>query len=93
MPPILPTATDTLPGLAGPSEHEGAAGVIDSGTCSELASEHVLTVSFSDLPKNSERVADAVERARRVRGTRRDGEDLCSTAEGTPRRRGRPGSG
>ncbi|MDH6706162.1 hypothetical protein P3T27_002885 [Kitasatospora sp. MAA19] len=37
------------------------------------------TVSFSDLSKNSKRVADSVERVQRVRVTRRDGEDLYLT--------------
>jgi hypothetical protein len=38
-----------------------------------------LTVSFSDLSKNSKRVADTVEHAQRVQVTRRDGEDLYLT--------------
>lgn len=38
-----------------------------------------MTVSFSDLSKNSKRVADTVERAQRVHVTRRDGEDLYLT--------------
>jgi hypothetical protein len=38
-----------------------------------------LTVSFSDLSKNSKRVAETVERAQRVQVTRRDGEDLYLT--------------
>jgi hypothetical protein len=40
-----------------------------------------LTVSFSDLSKNSKRVADTVERAQRVHVTRRDGEGLYLTTE------------
>ncbi|EST22105.1 hypothetical protein N566_26805 [Streptomycetaceae bacterium MP113-05] len=38
-------------------------------------------MSFSDLSKNSKRVAEAVERARRVHVTRRDGEDLYLSTE------------
>jgi len=38
-----------------------------------------LTVSFSELSKNSKRVADTVEQAQRVHITRRDGEDLYLT--------------
>ncbi len=38
-----------------------------------------LTVSFSDLSKNSKRVADTVEQAQRVQVTRRDGQDLYLT--------------
>ena len=37
------------------------------------------TVSFSDLSKNSKRVADTVDHAQRVHVTRRDGEDLYLT--------------
>lgn len=37
------------------------------------------TVSFSELSKNSKRVADSVERAQRLQVTRRDGEDLFLT--------------
>ncbi|MGW2872354.1 prevent-host-death family protein [Kitasatospora sp. NPDC001225] len=46
-----------------------------------------LTVSFSELSKNSKRVADTVERAQRVRVTRRDGEDLYLTTERHDRQR------
>ncbi|MFJ9847142.1 prevent-host-death family protein [Kitasatospora sp. NPDC101155] len=46
-----------------------------------------LTVSFSDLSKNSKRVADTVERAQRVHVTRRDGEDLYLTTERHDRQR------
>src|SRR3954467_6924006 len=46
-----------------------------------------LTVSFSDLSKNSKRVADTVERAQRVHVTRRDGEDLYLTTERHDRER------
>ncbi|MFD9688018.1 hypothetical protein ACFWXO_19925 [Kitasatospora sp. NPDC059088] len=45
------------------------------------------TVSFSDLSKNSKRVADTVERAQRVHVTRRDGEDLYLTTERHDRQR------
>ncbi|MCM2576747.1 prevent-host-death family protein [Streptomyces meridianus] len=37
------------------------------------------TVSFSELSKNSKRVADTLDRAQRVHITRRDGEDLFLT--------------
>ncbi|WP_445526699.1 prevent-host-death family protein [Streptomyces cyslabdanicus] len=37
------------------------------------------TVSFSELSKNSKRVADTLDRAQRVHITRRDGEDLYLT--------------
>ncbi|WP_103503262.1 MULTISPECIES: prevent-host-death family protein [Streptomyces] len=46
-----------------------------------------MTVSFSDLSKNSRRVADTVERAQRVHVTRRDGEDLYLTTERHDRHR------
>lgn len=46
-----------------------------------------LTVSFSDLSKNSKRVADTVERAQRVHVTRLDGEDLYLTTERHDRQR------
>ncbi|KIQ62871.1 prevent-host-death family protein [Kitasatospora griseola] len=46
-----------------------------------------LTVSFSDLSKNSKRVADTVEQAQRVHVTRRDGEDLYLTTERHDRQR------
>ncbi|PYC80577.1 prevent-host-death family protein [Streptomyces tateyamensis] len=46
-----------------------------------------LTVSFSDLSKNSKRVADTVEHAQRVHITRRDGEDLYLTTERHDRQR------
>ncbi|MFI5648028.1 prevent-host-death family protein [Kitasatospora sp. NPDC051705] len=46
-----------------------------------------LTVSFSDLSKNSKRVADTVARAQRVHVTRRDGEDLYLTTERHDRQR------
>lgn len=46
-----------------------------------------FTVSFSDLSKNSKRVADSVERAQRVHVTRRDGEDLYLTTERHDRQR------
>ncbi|MEU6966300.1 prevent-host-death family protein [Kitasatospora aureofaciens] len=46
-----------------------------------------LTVFFSDLSKNSKRVADTVERAQRVHVTRRDGEDLYLTTERHDRQR------
>ncbi|MFF1786306.1 prevent-host-death family protein [Kitasatospora sp. NPDC058243] len=46
-----------------------------------------LTVSFSDLSKNSKRVADSVERVQRVHVTRRDGEDLYLTTERHDRQR------
>ncbi|MCZ7414863.1 MULTISPECIES: prevent-host-death family protein [unclassified Streptomyces] len=39
------------------------------------------TVPFSDLSKHSKRVAETVERAQRVRVTRRDGEGLYLTTE------------
>ncbi|KDN84642.1 hypothetical protein [Kitasatospora cheerisanensis] len=45
------------------------------------------TVSFSDLSKNSKRVADTAERAHRVHVTRRDGEDLYLTTERHDRQR------
>ncbi len=45
------------------------------------------TVSFSDLSKNSKRVAETVERAQRVHVTRRDGEDLYLTTERHDRQR------
>jgi PHD/YefM family antitoxin component YafN of YafNO toxin-antitoxin module len=45
------------------------------------------TVSFSELSKNSKRVADAVEQAQRVHVTRRDGEDLYLTTERHDRQR------
>ncbi|MEV5748830.1 hypothetical protein AB0L00_13520 [Actinoallomurus sp. NPDC052308] len=44
-------------------------------------------VSFSELSKNSKRVAEAVERAQRVHVTRRDGEDLYLTTEHHDRQR------
>ncbi|WP_316527024.1 prevent-host-death family protein [Kitasatospora brasiliensis] len=47
----------------------------------------IPTVSFSELSKNSKRVADTVERAQRVRVTRRDGEDLYLTTERHDRQR------
>ncbi|WP_369223345.1 prevent-host-death family protein [Streptomyces sp. R39] len=37
------------------------------------------TVAFSDLSKNSKRVAETLDRAQRVHITRRDGEDLYLT--------------
>jgi len=37
------------------------------------------TVAFSELSKNSKRVADTLDRAQRVHITRRDGEDLYLT--------------
>ncbi|MYW03307.1 prevent-host-death family protein [Streptomyces sp. SID3343] len=46
-----------------------------------------LTVAFSDLSKNSKRVAETVERAQRVHVTRRDGEDLYLTTERHDRQR------
>ncbi|WP_322759962.1 hypothetical protein [Frankia sp. Cr2] len=46
-----------------------------------------LTVSFSDLSKNSKRVVDTVERAQRVQVTRRDGENLYLTTEHHDRQR------
>ncbi|MGW6914755.1 prevent-host-death family protein [Kitasatospora sp. NPDC054939] len=46
-----------------------------------------LTVSFSDLSKNSKRVADTVEQAQRVHVTRRDGEDLYLTTARHDRQR------
>jgi hypothetical protein len=46
-----------------------------------------LTVSFSDLSKNSKRVAETVEHAQRVHVTRRDGEDLYLTTERHDRQR------
>ncbi|TQL90641.1 hypothetical protein FB559_7951 [Actinoallomurus bryophytorum] len=45
------------------------------------------TVSFSELSKNSKRVAETVERAQRVHVTRRDGEDLYLTTERHDRQR------
>jgi hypothetical protein len=39
------------------------------------------TVSFSELSKNSKRIAEAVERAQRIHVTRRDGEELYLTTE------------
>lgn len=45
------------------------------------------TVSFSDLSKNSKRVAETVERAQRVHIARRDGEDLYLTTERHDRQR------
>ena len=47
----------------------------------------IQTVSFSDLSKNSKRVAETVERAQRVHVTRRDGEDLYLTTERHDRQR------
>ena len=47
----------------------------------------VQTVSFSDLSKNSKRVAETVERTQRVHVTRRDGEDLYLTTERHDRQR------
>ncbi|MER7751836.1 prevent-host-death family protein [Kitasatospora sp. NPDC097643] len=44
-------------------------------------------MSFSDLSKNSKRVADTVEQAQRVHVTRRDGEDLYLTTERHDRQR------
>ncbi|MFE4514128.1 hypothetical protein ACFRMQ_08010 [Kitasatospora sp. NPDC056783] len=44
-------------------------------------------MSFSDLSKNSKRVADTVERAQRVHVTRRDGEDPYLTTERHDRQR------
>ncbi len=38
-----------------------------------------MTISFSELSKNSKRVADVVERTQRVHVRRRDGEDLYLT--------------
>jgi hypothetical protein len=46
-----------------------------------------LTVAFSDLSKNSKRVAETVEQAQRVHVTRRDGEDLYLTTERHDRQR------
>lgn len=46
-----------------------------------------LTVAFSDLSKNSKRVAETVEQAQRVHITRRDGEDLYLTTERHDRHR------
>ncbi|GAA2144638.1 hypothetical protein GCM10009760_32380 [Kitasatospora kazusensis] len=46
-----------------------------------------LTVSFSDLSKNSKRVAETVEHTQRVHITRRDGEDLYLTTERHDRQR------
>jgi len=37
------------------------------------------TVAFSELSKNSKRVADTLDRTQRVHITRRDGEDLYLT--------------
>jgi hypothetical protein len=45
------------------------------------------TVSFSELSKNSKRVAETVEHAQRVHVTRRDGEDLYLTTERHDRQR------
>jgi hypothetical protein len=45
------------------------------------------TVSFSDLSKNSRRVADAVDHAQRIQITRRDGEDLYLTTARHDRQR------
>ncbi|MFI1577143.1 prevent-host-death family protein [Embleya sp. NPDC020630] len=45
------------------------------------------TVSFSDLSKNSKRVADTVEQVQRLHVTRRDGEDLYLTTERHDRER------
>lgn len=45
------------------------------------------TVSFSELSKNSKRVAETVERAQRVHVTRRDGEDFYLTTERHDRQR------
>lgn len=45
------------------------------------------TVSFSELSKNSKRVADTVDHAQRVHVTRRDGEDLYLTTERHDRQR------
>ncbi len=45
------------------------------------------TVSFSELSKNSKRVAETVERNQRVHVTRRDGEDLYLTTERHDRQR------
>jgi hypothetical protein len=39
------------------------------------------SVAFSELSKNSKRVANTVDHARRIRITRRDGEDLYLTTE------------
>jgi 6-pyruvoyl-tetrahydropterin synthase len=47
----------------------------------------VLTVSFSELSKNSKRVADTVDHAQRVHVSRRDGEDLYLTTERHDRQR------
>lgn len=44
-----------------------------------MSSTSTPTVSFSDLSKHSKRVADAVERSRRVHIARRDGSDLYLT--------------
>jgi len=46
-----------------------------------------LTVSFSELSKNSKQVAETVDRAQRVHVTRRDGEDLYLTTAGHDSRR------
>lgn len=46
-----------------------------------------LSVSFSELSKNSRQVAETVERAQRVHVTRRDGEDLYLTTERHDRQR------
>ncbi|MEU3459641.1 prevent-host-death family protein [Streptomyces sp. NPDC006733] len=45
------------------------------------------TVSFSELSKNSKRVADVVDRAHKVHVTRRDGEDLYLTTAGHDQQR------
>lgn len=46
-----------------------------------------LVVSFSELSKNSKRVAETVERTQRVHVTRRDGEGLYLTTEHHDRQR------
>ena len=45
------------------------------------------TVTFSELSKNSKRIAETVERVQRVHVTRRDGEDLYLTTERHDRQR------
>lgn len=45
------------------------------------------SVSFSELSKNSKRVAECVERAQRIHVTRRDGENLYLTTERHDRQR------
>ncbi|MFH7595832.1 prevent-host-death family protein [Streptomyces racemochromogenes] len=45
------------------------------------------TISFSELSKNSKRVAETLDRAKRLHVTRRDGEDMYLTTAGHDQQR------